>query len=70
MDGHVMLYLGQSDNTPYVLHAAERLSVSQGADSAPESYDVNTVAVSDLGVYHNNGQTYLTNLSACASIGS
>ena len=70
MDGHVMLYLGQSDNTPYVLHAVDQFGVASGDDGSPDSYDVNTVAVTDLGIYHNNGQTYLTNLSACTSIGS
>ena len=69
MDGHAMLYLGQSEEVPYILHAVSQFGVSQSADSPPDSYDVNTVAVTDLGIYHNNGQTYLTNLSACVSIG-
>lgn len=61
MDGHVMLYLGSSNEIPYAIH-------SLGSHyTGGTRHSVMKVVVSDLNLQKSNGNTYLDELTTCVT---
>ena len=61
MDGHVMLYLGSSNEVPYAIH-------SLGSHyTGGTRHSVMKVVVSDLELQKSNGNTYLDELTTCVT---
>lgn len=61
MDGHVMLYLGSSNEISYAIH-------SLGSHyTGGTRHSVMKVVVSDLNLQKSNGNTYLDELTTCVT---
>lgn len=61
MDGHVMLYLGTSNDTPYAIH-------SMGSHyTGGTRHSVMQVVVSDLSLQKSTGKTFLDELTTCVT---
>lgn len=61
MDGHVMLYLGSSNEIPYAIH-------SLGSHyTGGTRHSVMKVVVSDLNLQKSSGNTYLDELTTCVT---
>lgn len=64
MDGHVMLYLGAVDGTPYVLH-----SLYVAYDESGTEEIINAIVVTDLSLRDKDGDSYLGNIHTVKTIG-
>lgn len=61
MDGHVMFYLGSSNDTPYVIH-------SLGSHyTGGKRHSTMQVVVSDLDLQKSSGNSYLNELTTCVT---
>lgn len=63
MEGHMALYLGMYEQTPYILH-----SIYVSYDASGEEQIVNAVLVTDLSLFGAEGETYLTQLRSAKEI--
>lgn len=61
MDGHVMFYLGSSNNTPYAIHSLGSHYTGGTRHSTMQ------VVVSDLNLQKSSGNTYLNELTTCVT---
>lgn len=64
-DGHVMLYLGITNQTPYVLHSLGSHTVHK--DGTRSKVYVMQVVVSDLSLTRYNGHSFLNSLTSAQS---
>lgn len=60
MDGHIMMYVGSSNNKPFVIHCLGSHYVNGQRSRTMK------VVVSDLGLYRSNGNSFLDELLTCA----
>ncbi|MBP2632581.1 MAG: Dipeptidyl-peptidase 6 [Firmicutes bacterium] len=69
MNGHVMMYLGEINNTPYVLHSLGSYT-NHFTDGSYEKVAVMQVVVSDLNLKRYNGMTFIDDLTTAVSFRS
>jgi hypothetical protein len=69
MNGHVMIYLGEVNHTPYVLHSLGSYT-EHFADGSHEKVPVMQVVVSDLILKRYNGMTFIDDLTTAVSFRS
>lgn len=65
-DGHTMLYLGESNGTPFIIHSLGSHTKHRG-DGAREKVPVMRVVVSDLSLRRYSGVTFLDALTSAVS---
>lgn len=63
MNGHVMLYLGQSGGKPYIIHSLGSYSRKDPATGRLQRVPVMRVVVSDLGLLLSSNRTFLDALN-------
>jgi len=66
MNGHVMLYLGQARQTPYVIHALGSYT-EHFTDGSRKKIPIMKVVVSDLTLKRYNGMTFIDDLTTAVS---
>jgi cell wall-associated NlpC family hydrolase len=67
MKGHVMLYLGTVNNTPYILQALSSHGVPDTLGNIHKTYPLQ-VAVTDLSLLRATGQTFLAALTTAVEV--
>lgn len=65
MDGHVMLYIGQINNIPYIIHALGSYTDHTSYESV--KHKIMRVVVSDLSLTRYNGETFAAALTSTVS---
>lgn len=58
MPGHVMMYLGNYNNKPYIIHAAY-----SSRNQNKEVIKYNSVVITDLNIMRRNGKTFLESIN-------
>jgi hypothetical protein len=69
MNGHVMMYLGEVNHSPYVLHSLGSYT-NHFTDDSYEKVPVMQVVVSDLTLKRYNGMTFIDDLTTAVSFRS
>jgi cell wall-associated NlpC family hydrolase len=67
MDGHVMLYLGTVNDTPYILQVLSSYGVPDQLGQIHKTYP-QQVTVTDLSLLHANGQSFLQTLTSAVAL--
>jgi cell wall-associated NlpC family hydrolase len=67
INGHVMLYLGTVNDTPYILHALSSYGVPDKSGSVSKIY-LRQVTVTDLSILRANGQSFLETLTGAVAL--
>ncbi|MDQ0203139.1 C40 family peptidase [Pectinatus haikarae] len=65
MDGHVMLYLGELNNTPYIIHALGSYTENNGGQKIKQR--ILRVVVSDLSLNVSSGTSFASVLTSAVS---